>query len=67
MFNKFNYQTQTVSCFDENANLKEKITLKGLNNCLCSKSDGAFIYHHRALLIQSQSRKMIIKLFFKSF
>jgi len=60
MFYEFNHKTQTVSCFDENANLKEQITLKGLDKFL--KWDGEFIYHNGELLIQSCEKK-IIKLF----
>ena len=34
MFYEFNHKTQTMSCYDENANLKEQITLKGLDKFL---------------------------------
>jgi hypothetical protein len=34
LFYEFNHITQTVSCYDDNANLKEQITLKGLNKFL---------------------------------
>jgi hypothetical protein len=64
MFYAFNHKTQTVSCFDENANLKEQITLKGLDKFLTDIRDGEFIYHNGELLIQSCSEKKIIKLFF---
>ncbi len=63
MFYEFNHETQTVSCYDENANLKEIITLKGFDDILTSVNDGAFIYHNGALLIQSDSEEKIIKLF----
>jgi hypothetical protein len=65
MFYEFNYKTQTVSCYDENANLKEEITLKGFDKYLVSINDGALIYHNSALVIQSYSEKKVIKLFFK--
>jgi hypothetical protein len=63
MFYEFNHQNQTVSCYDENAKLKEKITLKGLDKFLIDTWDGAFIFHNGALLIQSHTEKKIIKLF----
>ena len=63
MFYEFNHKTQTVSCYDENANLKEQITLKGLEKFLTIRGDGAFIFHNGALFIQSQNHKKIIKLF----
>jgi hypothetical protein len=56
-----------VSCYDDNTNLKEQITLKGLNKFLTDIWDSAFIYHNGALVIQSYSEKKIIKLFFLSF
>jgi hypothetical protein len=62
MFYEFNHETQTVSCYDENANLKEIITLKGFDDILTSVNDGAFIYHNGALFIQSDSEEKIIKL-----
>ncbi len=65
MFYEFNHKTQTMSCYDENANLKEQITLKGLDKFLTNIWDGAFIYHNGALLIQSYCEKKVIKLFFK--
>jgi hypothetical protein len=43
--------------------LKEKITLRGLDDILRSVDGGAFIYHNGALLIQSYDQKKIIKLF----
>jgi hypothetical protein len=43
--------------------LKEKITLRGLDDILRSENDGAFIYYNGALLIQSWSDEKIIKLF----
>jgi hypothetical protein len=65
MFYEFNHQTQTMSCYDENANLKEEIILKGLDKFLRDNThDGAFIYHNGALFIQSFSQKKIIKIFF---
>jgi hypothetical protein len=64
MFYQFNHSTQTMSCYDENANLKEQITLKGLDKFLTTDWDGAFIYYNGALLIQSRSDDKIIKLFF---
>jgi hypothetical protein len=64
MFYEFNHKTQTVSCYDENANLTEQITLKGLDKFLSDKRDGEFIYHNGELLIQSCNEKKIIKLFF---
>jgi hypothetical protein len=64
MFYEFNHKTRTMSCYDENANLKEQITLNGLDKFLTGISDGAFIYHNWALLILSVSEKKIIKLFF---
>ena len=63
MFYAFNHKTQIVSCFDENANLKEEITLKGLEKFLVDVWDGAFIYHNGSLFIQSQNHKKVIKLF----
>ncbi len=63
MFYEFNHQTKTVSCYDENANLKEQITLKDLDNILVGVWDGQFIYHNGELIIQSDSEKKIIKLF----
>ena len=65
MFYEFNHETQTESCYDENANLKEQITLnlKGLDKFLIDTWDGAFIFHNGALLIQSHTEKKIIKLF----
>ncbi len=63
IFYQFNHKTQTVSCYDENANLKEEITLKGFDKYLASREDGALIYHNGALLIQSYSEKKVIKLF----
>jgi hypothetical protein len=63
MFYEFNHQTQTMSCYDENGNLKELITLRGLDNFLKDVHDGQFIYHNEALLIQSWSDQKIIKLF----
>ena len=65
IFYEFNYKTQTMSCYDENANLKEEITLKGFDKYLASINDGALIYHNGALAIQSYSEKKVIKLFFK--
>jgi hypothetical protein len=65
MFYEFNHKTQTMSCYDENANLKEQITLKGLDIFLTGIWDGTFIYHNGALVIQSHSEKKVIKLFFK--
>jgi hypothetical protein len=62
---EFNHKTQTMSCYDENANLKEQITLKGLDIFLTGIWDGTFIYHNGALVIQSHSEKKVIKLFFK--
>jgi hypothetical protein len=64
-FYEFNHKTQTVSCYDENANLKEQITLKGLDKFLTDVDDGQFIYHNGELLFQSNTHKKIIKLFFK--
>jgi hypothetical protein len=52
-----------VSCYDENANFKEQITLKDLDKFLIGVWDGAFIYHNDALFIQSCNQKKIIKLF----
>jgi hypothetical protein len=63
MFYEFNHETQTVSCYDENANLKEKITLKGLDKFLTDICDGEIIYLNGALLIQSFTEKKIINLF----
>ncbi len=63
MFYEFNHKTQTVSCYDENANLKEQITLKGLDQFLIDTGDGAFIYHNGAILIQSYHQNKVIKLF----
>ena len=63
MFYEFNHKTQTMSCYDENANLKEIITLNGFDDILTSVNDGAFIYHNGALFIQSNTHKKIIKLF----
>jgi hypothetical protein len=63
IFYEFNHKNQTMSCFDENANLKEEITLKGLDKFLKDPWDGEFIYHNGALLIQSDSEKKVIKLF----
>jgi hypothetical protein len=63
MFYEFNHKTQTVSCYDENANLKEEITLKGFDKFLTNEDDGALIYHNGALFIQSWSDEKIIKLF----
>jgi hypothetical protein len=63
MFYEFNYKTQTVSCFDENANLKEQLTLAGLDKFLTDRWDGEFIYHNAALFIQSWSDQKIRKLF----
>ena len=64
MFYEFNHKTQTVSCYDENANLTEQITLKGLDKFLTGMWDGAFIYHNGELFIQSCcSHKKIIKLY----
>ena len=57
MFYEFNYKTQTMSCYDENANLKEIITLEGLDKFLTDTWDGEFIYHNQALFIQSWSQK----------
>jgi hypothetical protein len=65
MFYEFNHQTQTLSCYDENANLKEKIYVKGLDKFLTNVQDGAFIFQNGALLIQSWSKEKMIKLFFK--
>jgi hypothetical protein len=64
MFYEFNHRTQTISCYDENGNIKEQIILKGLDKFLTSVCDGAFIYYNGALLIQSRIDKKIIKLFF---
>jgi hypothetical protein len=66
MFYEFNQKfkkTQTVSCYDENANLKEETTLKGLDKFLKGVWDGEFIYHNGELIIQSKTQKKIIKLF----
>jgi hypothetical protein len=63
MFYEFNHETQTVSCYDENANLKEQIILKDLDKFLTDICDGAFVYHDGELLIQSWDQKKIIKLF----
>ncbi len=63
IFYAFNHQTQTMSCYDENANLKEEITLKDLDNILVGVWDGQFIYHNGELIIQSDSEKKIIKLY----
>jgi hypothetical protein len=64
MFYEFNHKTQTVSCYDENANLKEQITLKGLDQFLAIIWDGEFIYLNGELFIQSCcSHNKIIKLF----
>jgi hypothetical protein len=63
MFYEFNHKTQTVSCYDENANLKELITLKCLDKFLTDSWDGAFIFHNGTLLVQSRTHKKIIKLF----
>jgi hypothetical protein len=63
MFYEFNHKTQTVSCYDENANLTEQITLKGLDKFLTGMWDGAFIYHNGELFIQSCSENAIIKLY----
>jgi DNA-binding beta-propeller fold protein YncE len=59
MFYEFNHKTQTVSCYDENANLKEETTLKGLDQFLTDTWDGAFIFHNGALLIQSHTEKKL--------
>jgi|688.fasta_scaffold427636_2 hypothetical protein len=63
MFYAFNHKTQTMSCYDENGNLKEEITLEGLDEFLTDIWDGEFIYHNGALFIQSNTHKKIIKLF----
>ncbi len=63
IFYEFNHQTLTVSCYDENANLKEQITLRGLDKFLVGVWDGAYMFHNRSLLIQSHTHKKIIKLF----
>jgi hypothetical protein len=67
MFYEFNHETQTESCYDENANLKEQITLnlKGLDKFLRHKMDVAFIFHNGALLIQSHAEKKVIEIFFE--
>ncbi len=62
MFYEFNHQTQTMSCYDENANIKEEISLKSLDKFL-TDTDGAFLYHYGELYIQSFVGKKIIKLF----
>jgi hypothetical protein len=65
MYYEFNHKTQTMSCYDDNANFKEQITLKGLDKFLTNRWDGEFIYHNGELIIQSYSEKKVIKLFFK--
>jgi hypothetical protein len=65
MYYEFNHKTQTMSCYDDNANFKEQITLKGLDKFLTNRWDGEFIYHNGELIIQSHSGKKVIKLFFK--
>jgi hypothetical protein len=65
IFYEFNHKSQTLSCYDENANLKKRITLKGLDKFIKRILDGAFINHNGALVIQSYSEKKVIKLFFK--
>ncbi len=63
IFYEFHHETQTMSCYDEKAKLKEKITLKGLDEYLTDVFDGQFIYHNGALLIQSHTQMKIVKLF----
>jgi hypothetical protein len=63
IFYEFNHKTQTMSCYDENANLKEEIALKGLEKFLVGFWDGEFICNNGSLFIQSQNHKKIIKLF----
>ena len=60
-FYEFDHQNKLVYCYDENAILKEKITLKGIDDIETDSRDGAFIEYNGTIIMQFYTQKKIIK------